>query len=408
MKLIKIAKLLSLLFVLSLMIISCSKDPVITEVPIEGEVEPTEEIDQNALFTRSVSSENGLDLDCFTILYPFDVIDSNDDTHTIASDEDFNSYFDEESETFIVDFVYPLTIEDEDENSSTIESGEELGEAFANCLPNGWEDNAFPAYLISDENSCLSLVYPVTVSDLEGENTTFDDEASFIAALAEEPLFFVFPITLVNLDGETIVANDVDELLTALFDCNGLDVDTTIWNDEGGFDFIGCYEISFPFSVELLDGTIVEVNDHAEYCDLLLEGNIQGYSFPMTLLDGEEEIVVNSQEELAELIFDCIDFEQVIGDFLNLYIGAVGDPISGFEPCYEISFPVSAQEIDWEGNILSEVSFTSLEEITELLEGGEFPLLNTVYPVTVTMNSTGEVVELQSHQELFELVLTCQ
>lgn len=408
MKFIKILKLLSFLFVLSLMVVSCSKEPIINEEEIEAEIDPTEEIDQNALFTRSVTSEDGLDLDCFTILYPFDIIDIDGETYTVNNNDEFNTYFDESGETNIVDFVYPLNIEFEDGSTSSVESGEALGEAFANCLPNSWEEGAFPAYLINDENSCLTLQYPVTVTDLEGEASTYDDEDSFVAALAEEPLFFVFPITLTNLDGETIVANDVDELLTALFDCNDLEIDTTIWSDEGGFDFIGCYEIQFPFGVVLTDGSTVEVNNHMEYCDLLLEGNVAGFDFPMTLVGEDGEIEVNSEEELNELLLDCFDFEQVVGDLINLYLGALGSDSLGIDPCYEISFPITAQEIDWQGTVLGETSFNSLDEITALLETGEFPLLNVNYPVTVTIISTEEVIELQSTEDLFDLAFSCQ
>lgn len=393
------------------MIISCSKESGITEETNKGDIVPTEEKDQNALLTRSVTSENGLNLDCITILYSFDVVDNEDETHTITSDDDFNALFDPENETFIVDFVYPLDIEDEDGNTSTVENGEELGEAFANCLPNEWDEEAFPAYLINLENSCLTLQYPVTVSKLDGSTATYDDEASFVAALAEEPLFFVFPLSLTNEDGETIVANDVDELLTALFDCNGLDIDTTIWDEDFGFEYIGCYEIVFPFSVELTDGTIVEVNNHMEYCDLLLEGNIQGFAFPMTLINAEgETVTVNNQEELDALIAECFDFEgEMVGDLINLFIGGLSDPASGIDPCFEISFPMSAVEVDWEGNEGNEITFNSFEEILEVFEAGpDSPLYNIIYPVTVTLTSTGEEIELQNTNELIELLITCQ
>ena len=410
MNIIKSIKLLSFLFVLGLLVASCSKESNITEETNPGQIQPTEEIEQNSLLTRSESSEDGLDLDCFTILFPFDVIDSEDETYTITSTEDFESIFDPNGETYIVDFVYPLNIEDEDGTASTIDNAEALGEAFANCLPNGWEVDAFPAYLINLENSCLTLQYPITVTDIDGNESTYDDEESFVAALAEEPLFFVFPLSLSNQDGETIVVNDVDELLTALFDCNGLDIDTTIWDDDYGFDYIGCYEIVFPFSVVLTDGTVVEVNDHMEYCDLLLEGNIQGFAFPLTLVGEEGEIVVNSQEELEALLEDCYDWDGPgeIGDVFILATGAFGFDPSG-TACYTISFPMNVVEVDLNGNTSEEITINNLDELMELVTG--FPgesLYNVVYPVTLTINESGEVVVLEQLEDLFQVLENCQ
>jgi len=411
MKIQNLLKLFSFLFVLSLMIASCSKEAVEGEKEIPGKIDPTEEVDQNSLFTRSVTSSDGLDLDCITIIYPFDVIDDAGETYTIEGEDDFATLLDEDSETFIVDFVYPLEIEDEDENTSTVASGEELGEAFANCLPNTWDENAFPAYLINDENSCVTLQYPITVSKLDGSTATYDDEASFVAALAEEPLFFVFPMSIINGEGETIVVSDVDDLLTALLDCNGLDIDTTIWNGGNDFEFLGCYELAFPFTVTLVDGTTVEVNDHMEYCDLLLEGSVQGFVFPLTLIGEEGEIVVNSEEELNALLADCFDFgpDVLIADLVNLYIGALGADSLGIDPCYEITFPMNAQEFDWEGNSLDQITINSFDELAAIFEDGSAGgLYNVVYPVTVTLTATGEEIELQSTEDLFELMFSCQ
>ncbi|MEM9547071.1 MAG: hypothetical protein AAGA77_13905 [Bacteroidota bacterium] len=411
MKILKLAKLFSFLLLLGLVVVSCSKDPVTDEETIKGELDPTEEVDQNSLMTRSITSGEGLELDCITIVFPFGVVDNTGTSYSIEDENDFISLLDPDGDTYIVDFEYPITITDEDGNESEVNDATELGEAFANCLPNSWDENAFPAYLINEENSCWNLQYPISVSDLDGEIQTFDDEVSFVAALAEEPLFFEFPISLINAEGEVVVANNVDELLTSLFDCNGLDIDTTIWDGGNGFDFIACYEIAFPFTVILTDGTEVEVNDHMEYCDLLLEGNIQEFSFPMTLIDSDgETIEVNSQEELDELITDCFDLDGVtiIGDMINLFLGGFGDPVTGIDPCYNISFPIEGVEVDWEGNMGNVVTFNNLDEIFETFNGGQdAAIYNVVYPVTVTRTEDGEVIVLENTQQLIDLLITC-
>ena len=257
----------------------------------------------------------------------------------------------------------------------------------------------------------MTLSYPVTASKLDGSTATYEDEASFVAALAEEPLFFVFPLSLINEEGEVITVENTDQLLTALFDCNVLNVDTTIWDGGTGFDYIGCYELQFPFNVVLADGTVVEVNDHMEYCDLLLSGNIAGFGFPLTLIGEEGEIVVNSQEELDALLEDCWDIGNpgdLAGDLLNLYIGALGDETVGMVACYEIQFPIAAQSVDFEGNVLEDITIENLEQLAEIYADGTInSIYNVVYPVTVTLTSTGEEIELNSAEELFELLISC-
>ena len=405
MKYFKLLKQISLVAVLALLMTSCGKD-IDTKTIEEGEITPTTTTEQNSLLTRSTTSstETGLSFDCFEVQYPFSLIDGEGVSHEVDSDEALLALM--ESDIEIFDFEYPVTITYEDGSTNEVNNGEELGEAFASCLPNGWTEDLFPAYLINQEISCFDLVYPLDLQDLEDNVIAVDSEEAFIEAIAGEPMFFVFPLTIVNEEGEITVEN-IDELLNALFTCNEYDIDTT-WS---GFDFefIGCYEITFPFDVVLEDGSVVTVNDHMEYCDLLLLGEVVNFAYPLTLTNEEgEEIVVNSDEELNGALEGCWEYgggyPEFLGDAAILIIGSQAD--STGLACYTINFPISVNELDpISGEVTENIEVNNEEELFVLEGITEFYSLN--YPISITLIDSEEVVELNSIEELLDLLATC-
>ncbi len=394
-----------ILFACALVISSCNRENVLEEGVDLPEIE-TQLVEVNPLLERSSSSEEGLVLDCFTVNYPFDLVDEDGETYTITSDEDFETLW-EDDEYVCVDFVYPIDITYEDGETATIESAEDLGEAFASCLPQGgWEDGQFPAYLISYDNSCYEFVYPITLVDLAGEETVVTDEESFNGAVAEDLQFFVFPITLLHEDGEEVEVQNIDEIFDALLACGGWDVEDTLgWDWETGFEYIGCYVIEFPLDVELADGTIVTVNDHMELCDLMLQGEVLGYAYPLTLIDEEgNEIVVESEEELWEALEDCPGWGDG-GDFdesFEILIFLLEFESTG--ECFSINYPITLY--DEEGNIEVVGSYEQLEEIFN--GSGDFFPQGMELPVTVTLLEDGSEVSIDSIEDVFEIIADCE
>jgi hypothetical protein len=140
-----------ILFVFS--ISSCYKGNLIID---ETEKPTPTETSSNPLVERGGVSENGFDIGCVTVLFPFHLsvngeeinIENEDDIYTILEDSsDFTAY---------IDFVYPINFNGKD-GIKKVSNGEELGNLFANCIPElGWEQG-FPAFLLSKENSCFEL-----------------------------------------------------------------------------------------------------------------------------------------------------------------------------------------------------------------------------------------------------------
>ncbi len=379
---------------------SCTKeDPIDTTITTPTEEVDDSDVDINPLVNRSSGDdENGLLLDCITVLYPFDMVDDQDNTYTITADTDFETIFTDS--VIIVDFVYPLDVLVNDESVS-IADAYELGDVFVACVPaGGWEEGDFPAYEINYDNSCYSLSYPVDLLDLEGNITSIDSEEAFNNAVTSELYFFVFPIILIHEDGTTLIVNDIDELFDALITCNGFENnDTSGWDWENGFEYIGCYTVEFPLSVVVSDGSTVTVNDHMELCDLMITGELVDYAYPLTLTDEDgNEVVVENSEELSDALNECWgDWEVCSGeDVFTLFIFSIDD---GNGACFDIQYPISATDVD--GGV---VEITDAEAYNEAMNTAL--LCELVYPITIVID--GESDELENSEETFLLFNLCQ
>lgn len=384
---------------------ACEKENVVIDTPVEIDdlVEYTE---SNPLITRASGDEDGVELDCITILYPFGLVTEDGSVTTFESNEDFE---DLTEEVIFVDFDYPLTVTIDDEES-TIDDGVALGELFASCVPSGgWEDGEFPAYDITYDNSCYTLNYPIQLIDLEEETITVESEEELVDALTEDLYFFVFPFNMTHENGEVIAVNDMDEIFEALIECSGFnDGGEVDW--ELDFEYIGCYLISFPFDVVLADGEVVTLNNHMDFCDLMLIGEIADYSYPINLTDFDgNELTANSAEELAELLDDCGDDwngGEYYDDHFLIWIGSYDETSEGGLACYTIDYPISFTNIDDE-TILT----VNNQEEYDLVFLGEFPNLGSYvgnYPMTMTYVESGEIFTLESSEEIDLLLSGCE
>ncbi len=412
----KIMKLSGVLVLLLLLIASCSKENVDEVVQEQENFETIETTTSNGLMSRSSASEDGLELDCITILFPFSLADVEGNEYEVNDESEFIGYLDGSIE--IYDFVYPLDVLMEDGTEVQAADALELGELFAECVPGGgWNEDDFPAYLIGEDNSCFSLSYPVNLRKLDGTVVVANDENEFIALTAQEPMFFEFPISLVDEDGNIHTAGNTDELFDILLSCNDLDPDVdTTWVWETGFEYIACYKVEFPMTVKLIDGTEVVVNDHMELCDLMIQGELAGFAYPLTLVDEDgNEIVVNSDDELNEAIEDCFEDDGGNGtgsgdfgvDLLNLAFGL--DEVD----CYDINYPFSATYLDFENGAEIQVEFSNDDELTSFVEDymqTGAPLITMIdYPISVVLNADGSTMTLNDAVDVDILVFDiCQ
>ncbi len=381
---------------------SCEKENIDT---IDITTEPTEASTRtinNLIGNVSASTvANGLELGCITINYSFDVVLTDNTVVTVSSDADLEEYLDPNpsDSIFIADFVYPLEVVDADGNTVTAVDAEALGVLFGACVPDeGWVNEGFPAFIINLDEYCIALQYPVTVVDQDDNETTVNSEGEFADALASNQfLVFVFPLDVIDADGVTTTIENDEALFNAMLDCEQFNnpCDSIV---TGGGD-IACYTLQFPVTVILTDSSIVTVNNENGFFDLLLNGDISGFTFPLSLISFDGElIVVNNEIELQEALEDCGDIP------ININDTDVFSLISGtLQGCFSINYPMNILLADG-----SEVEITSEQELFDAMSGGPANTsISISYPVSVTLIEGGQTIEISELTELIDILANC-
>ena len=376
-------------FLAMLAFASCKKDEVFeSEIEIP-EIEPDGQV-INGLITRSFSGADGLDLGCISIDYPFEMLLLDSTTAEVNSEDDFINITSDPS-NYPIDFVYPLNVTDEDGNSLTANDVNELGEFFTDCIPNtGWNDDFgdwfFPAWDITFENSCYQLVYPVNLLDIDSMTVTANDEDELISLLSDGNIYsFAFPLDLEDEDGNIVTAEDPDELFELLAECG-----PGPGNGGCGIGTFACYELGYPATLLLIDGSTVVVNDDDEFAEVMMSGEWAGFEFPLTLIDEDgNTITVNSEDELHEAMLNC-----------DPGWGGGGDPgIVIIFGCYDLAYPTTLQLIDG-----STVVVNDEEELNDVFLSGNWAGFG--YPLTL-IDEDGNTVTVNNDQELNEALLEC-
>ncbi len=396
MKYTKLLSLFTLLLIIGLS--SCKKEEIIDiQEPVLEELVPTISSTNQLVFNVQSNSADGLDLDCFTVDFPFG-LNADGEITTVNSEEEFFEVL--ESEPLVIDFVYPVNVTYDDGETAVANNGEELGELFAACIPDtGWSGNdGFPAFLICDINSCYQLVYPIGLNDGQGNDFSAASEEEFVELIVNNPeLYFNFPISLIDEDGMIVTANNDDELFGLVASCDNNynpGIDTTNY----GIGGIGCLAFSYPFDVVDFDGNVVTLNDENDYANAMISG-IQGFVYPLSVIDADGNIVVvNSDEELANALFDCFD-----GPILTPIIGHILQSSLMGGTCYDLVYPLTGSDM-FTGET---IEITSDQGALDLVNNstGDYTL---DFPLSVVKISTGETVTIADIEAYFLFLSDCQ
>lgn len=371
---------------------SCERDNIEEVIDVTEEQAP--KVENNIVKRLSVNTPSGLDLGCLTVVFPFEMVTINENIVEVASIEDFEELIQDEDD-YIIDFVYPLTIADEDGEQSEVADLDELGEAFASCIPDtGWGGNDFPAFLIDAETSCFEAVYPLNLLDLDGNSVTVASEVEFVDALAAyELLFFDFPFSLSSDSTGVVEVADSEELFELLASCDyiGTPCDSISWG--GNF---GCYTLTFPASFEMADGSIEVANNIDEMNALLFGGEVVNFAYPLNLVDNETGNVVtaNNDEELADLLDDCgivVGLDEIPGELL---LAGIGD-------CYEVEYPLTGSTLD--GNV---VTVQDDEALNDYIQNGGV-IIDLPISLTVDIDGTATTIVIETIEAFLEILSNC-
>jgi len=165
--------------------------------------------------------------ECFTVMYPVDIVFPDGSTQTFNSDEEIEEGIDtwyeanKESEEYPMP-VYPVSVQLEDSTVISIENEEQFEELESEC------------YGDFEDDFCFDLVFPMTLTLPDGSTTTANNE---------EELEDIIEATL----GEEVEEDEIDDAVLALilpFDIQLEDgtQQTIATQDDLEAAFISCFD----------------------------------------------------------------------------------------------------------------------------------------------------------------------
>lgn len=392
----KINKLLYLFAaVLMLALNSCTKE----SESIEILPETPEDIMINPLVDNVTTRDDGsIALACFSLPYPVS-LDIDGTVHEINDQESFATVTELAENGTVVEFVYPVNIVYEDGSTAVANNSEEFGEYFAECIPDeGWsmgtDSNLVPAFLITDDNFCYELQYPVTVTDLNTTQEVANQEDLITLLSEQDALFFTLPLTLQNEEGDLITLGTPEDFFGYLTDCTN---NTVIIDGPLSFSQIACYTLQYPFDALDQDGNTITINNEEEQANMIINGNFNTFVFPITLLDNDgNALEMNSIEDIDAAVEDCpnVDF----GGNLSMVLLAFSDDFNGIS-CYSLNYPIQVTTDELV------ISVENSEQLNTVMMQNNVTGLEL--PVSVTMPD-GSVVTVSNDEEIMALIEECQ
>ncbi len=381
--------------VLLCLVVSCRVGNTDTTVVTPDVIVPNTQI-VNHLVNHLVAINNeGLDLDCFTLEFPFSVQTNHDATVAINSTEAFEAIM-TDSSTVIVDFVFPIQVLTQAGEAQTLQNIDEMSALFAACVPNnGWSAGTLTAFDINSDNSCYELVYPVILINSEGVEYPANTPNILADLIASQTLFYVWPIQLQRNDGQLFTANSSDELLQLLYDC-GFSGGESIDSLEGYGDYLACFKIIFPINIQTVSGDIVSIVNGDALLSYLIPGNFVGFEYPIQLETPSGQLVyVFNDQQLSDLTaLNC----EVIGPQFGF---DVFELVTGANTCYQINFPIG---VNTQNGLLEVTTFAAL---LNLISSPDNIPTGLVYPITVTLNEGGFSLIINNEAELHSLLEAC-
>jgi len=178
----------------------------------------------------------------------------------------------------ILFFTFPLEIIDPSGNVITLNSEDGLYMYLANCNPTGGGDTMY----ISPFSDCIEFQFPVGLVNINGQVDQFDTDISFFnAILSGFYVDFEYPFEVIVQDTLNLTINDALDFDNALMMCDG---GPTGGNSQvDAFLFIGvaldtafsCYDLTYPFTINEINGTSLIINDQNEAFNFIV-GPSQG------------------------------------------------------------------------------------------------------------------------------------
>ena len=181
------------------------------------------------------------------------------------------------------------------------------------------------------------------------------------------------------IEGDSVAANLMSRMAT-----NDGSVDNII-------DYANCLEVVLPVTVTA-NGITITIQSVADYSQLenILDAftnddDAVDITFPITvILNDYTEIIITSQQQLEELIDDCVGENEDDDDI----------------ECIDFVYPVSFSIYNTDFQVIDTVTINDDEALYDFLEDLDGPILASLdFPVSL-VTASGETVVVNSNQEL--------
>lgn len=407
-----------LILMMGLLFTACDPEENVDEVVPTGNPDfETEVVVVNSLINAlTVTTTEGMEFGCLSINYPFDLLTASGEIATITSDEELEAALMEEGDFEAVDFIYPLSITDEEGNMSMVANTEELGIAFASCIPDEeWDDaeeygGILPAFL--PESLCFDLVYPLSASN-QGTDYTINSDEELIDLMATFPndVFFNLPLNVVAEDGSELTIESASVFFNLVYTCNG--ASPPVVADGFVIQGFACNNLLYPFDVRIASGEVITISSQSEYAELVFSGEEVELQYPFSLeniIDGEVS-VINNSDELIDAINSCggiiIEIDPIDSAcdsdtpaHILLFFNQNG-PVSS--PCrFYINYPVQVTL----GGTTYDIN-TTAEYFEVYNQTNNWNDIKLLYPASVTMYDDSSIVTFEEENDVCTFIDEC-
>ncbi len=389
-------RVLVLSLLLTFVFSSCEETSFdVTEIEV-APYEPPTEITNTLIRALSAENQTGLELGCLSVQFPFQLLLSDGNSVTINSELAFEELSENATTLTIVDFVFPVTVLHPAGYNQNLANWEEFTQALTTCVPDsGWTTLQVPAYVINFDNSCYALVYPVSLVDVNGDHFSASSASNLVNLTAAEQLFFSFPLTLLDENGTAILIQDAQTLHASLQSCFHQSTISIEYVSPDGSS-INCFDLIFPFSINLNTGNTVEIQNGEHFTSYLYGGWFDDFVYPMQLYLNEADsiLVVENGQEFNALSTSRCEEIQIYVDFIVL--------LTAPPSCFEAVFPIDA--IRPNGSI---VSIPDLATLAILIQENEAIFYRIAFPIQLVLTESGQTVSVESLEEILDYLEAC-
>ena len=261
--------------------------------------------------------------------------------------------------------------------------------------------------MMSDSVACYDIAFPITFLFEDGSTQTANDEIELedIFQADPPPINVEYPVSLIDqATGMTSVANDEDELLALLLLC---DIDIQYPDSLFVLPQGSCWEVIYPVTFELADSTFLTVNDENDYFALVDPANPPvDFAYPLTAVVNGATVSVGNEMELWTLEDQCDNggggtVDTSVVQLFNCF----ALPHDSIPACYGYVYPITLTFTNTDGNTVSYVVNSDSE--WDDLSPDVIATFGFEYPFEVTELATGEVIELENTDDVFEAIYDC-